>query len=43
MAQASTDLIATGVLDYRCRPETEERWRRTANQDDLADISKAAT
>jgi flagellar motility protein MotE (MotC chaperone) len=36
VAQASTDLIATGVLDYSVAPEAEE-------EDDLAAVFKSAT
>lgn len=42
IAQASTDLIATGVLDYSVAPDTEDGGA-PANQDDLAKVSKAAT
>ncbi|MDH5619512.1 MAG: hypothetical protein OEZ11_12905 [Gammaproteobacteria bacterium] len=42
IAQASTDLIATGVLDYSIAPDTEDGGA-PANQDDLAKVSKAAT
>ncbi len=41
VAQASTDLIATGVLDYSMAPEKEDG--DSANEDDSADVSKAAT
>ena len=41
VAQASTDLIATGVLDYSLAPEKEEKGE---NDDvDDPDMSKAAT
>ena len=36
VAQASTDLIATGVLDYSAAPDAEE-------EDDLAAVFKSAT
>ncbi len=41
VAQASTDLIATGVLDYSAAPEKEDG--DSANEDDPAKVSKAAT
>ena len=41
VAQASTDLIATGVLDYSAAPEKEDG--DSANEEESADISKAAT
>ena len=41
VAQASTDLIATGVLDYSTAPERKDG--DSANEDDSADVSKAAT
>ncbi len=41
VAQASTDLIATGVLDYSVAPEKEDG--DSANEDDSADVSKTAT
>ena len=41
VAQASTDLIATGVLDYSAAPEKEDG--DSANEDGSADVSKAAT
>ena len=37
VAQASTDMIATGILDYRLAPEQEETEQR------LADVDKTAT
>ena len=40
VAQASTDLIATGVLDYSMTPEKEDG--ESANEDDSADVSKTA-
>ncbi len=43
VAQASTDMIATGVLDYRLAPEQEEGEVESANEDDKADVSKTAT
>ena len=44
VAQASTDLIATGVLDYSIAPEKEKR-RKNDHVDDVddPDLSKAAT
>ena len=41
VAQASTDLIATGVLDYSVAPDVEDV--ESANEDDRVDVSKAAT
>ena len=43
VAQASTDMIATGVLDYRLAPDQEEGEVESANEDDKADVSKTAT
>ena len=40
VAQASTDMIATGVLDYSLAPDKEDG--ESANEED-ADVSKAAT
>jgi len=42
VAQASTDLIATGVLDYSMAPDTEDGGD-PANQDEPAEVSKTAT
>lgn len=42
VAQASTDLIATGVLDYSVAPEKEES-SDSANEDQVGHVSKAAT
>ena len=42
VAQASTDLIATGVLDYSLAPDKEDGGA-PANEDELAEVSKAAT
>ena len=42
VAQASTDLIATGVLDYSLAPDKEDGGD-PANEDDLAEASKTAT
>ena len=39
VAQASTDLLATGVLDYSVAPEGENE----DDDDDQSDIVKAAT
>jgi chromosome segregation ATPase len=41
VAQASTDLIATGVLDYSAVPQKEDG--DSANEDDSAEVSKIAT
>ena len=41
VAQASTDLIATGVLDYSLTPDKEERGG-SANEDVEAEVSKTA-
>ena len=43
VAQASTDMIATGVLDYRLAPEQEEEEQPSANEDESAGVSKTAT
>ena len=40
VAQASTDLIATGVLDYSLAPDAHEE---SENDDAAEDVSKAAT
>ena len=42
VAQASTDLIATGVLDYTV-PAEQEDGGGPANEDDPAEVSKTAT
>lgn len=42
VAQASTDLIATGVLDYSALPEQDD-GNNPANEDDPAKVSKTAT
>ena len=42
VAQASTDLIATGILDYSLTPEKEDGGD-SANEDEAADVSKTAT
>ena len=42
VAQASTDLIATGVLDYSLAPDTEDGGA-PANEDEPAEVSKTAT
>jgi len=42
VAQASTDLIATGVLDYSLTSEQED-GNDPANEDDSAEVSKTAT
>lgn len=41
VAQASTDLIATGVLDYSLAPDTEE-GSDSANEDVQAEVSNTA-
>jgi hypothetical protein len=41
VAQASTDLIATGVLDYSLAPDKEEGGD-SANEDVQAEVSKTA-
>ncbi len=41
VARASTDLLATGVLDYTAAPEKEDG--KSANEDDSAGVSKTAT
>ena len=43
VAQASTDMIATGVLDYALAPEVEESDDDDADLLDEADMTKAAT
>lgn len=43
VAQASSDLIATGVLDYSVAPDQEDGNTASANEDDSAGVSKAAT
>lgn len=43
VVQASSDLIATGVLDYSLAPDKEGGESESANQDDPADVTKAAT
>lgn len=45
VAQASTDLIATGVLDYSLTPEVEEAADGENDEDmlDASDMTKAAT
>lgn len=42
VAQASTDLIATGVLDYRLAPDAKDEGA-SANEEDSGDVSKTAT
>lgn len=41
VAQASTDMIATGVLDYSIAPDKEEA--ESANEDDQVGVGNAAT
>ena len=45
VAQASTDLIATGVLDYSLAPEVEEMADGENDEDmlDASDMTNAAT
>ncbi len=43
VAQASTDLIATGVLDYSLAPEAEESDNDDGDLLDESDMTKAAT
>lgn len=44
VAQASTDMMATGVLDYSMAPELEEGDKDESSDDiDESDLSKAAT
>ena len=45
VAQASTDLIATGVLDYSLAPEVEEAADGENDEDmlDASDMTKTAT
>jgi chromosome segregation ATPase len=43
VAQASTDMIATGVLDYSLAPEVEESDNDEENLLDESDMTKAAT
>lgn len=42
VAQASTDLIATGVLDYSISTEKDDS-DESANEDEAAEVSKLAT
>jgi len=42
VAQASTDLIATGILDYSVAPDKED-GATPANEEDVAKVSKTAT
>ena len=42
VAQASTDLIATGVLDYSLSPD-KKKDGESANEEDSGDLSSAAT
>ena len=42
VAQASTDLIATGVLDYSLAPDAEDK-PASANEEGSGDVSKTAT
>ena len=42
VVQASSDLIATGVLDYSLTPNKDDQEAESANEDDPADVSKTA-
>jgi chromosome segregation ATPase len=43
VVQASSDLIATGVLDYSLAPDKEDADAQSANEEDPADVSNTAT
>jgi hypothetical protein len=43
VAQASTDLIATGVLDYSVAPEKESEEQEEDDDLDTRGVSEAAT
>ena len=43
VVQASSDMIATGVLDYSLAPEKEEEDAESANEEDSADVTKTAS
>jgi chromosome segregation ATPase len=43
VAQASTDMIATGILDYRLAPDQDDEEQAPANEDGSADVIKTAT
>ena len=42
VAQASTDMIATGILDYSLAPDQDDEEQKPANEDESASISKTA-
>lgn len=42
VVQASSDLIATGVLDYSLTPDKEDEDTSPANEDETADATKSA-
>ena len=42
VAQASTDMIATGILDYSLAPDLDDEEQKPANEDESASISKTA-
>jgi chromosome segregation ATPase len=42
VAQASTDMIATGILDYRLSADQDDEERNPANEDESAGVSKTA-
>lgn len=42
VAQASTDMIATGILDYRLAPDQDDEEQKPANEDASAGVSKTA-
>ena len=43
VAQASTDLIATGVLDYSLTPDSEDESQNKNDDGEESDLTKAAT
>jgi len=43
VAQASTDMIATGILDYRLAPDQDDEEHMSANEDTTAGVTKTAT
>jgi chromosome segregation ATPase len=42
VAQASTDMIATGILDYGLTPDKDDEEQQPANEDESAGVSKTA-
>ena len=42
VAQASTDMIATGILDYRLSSDQDDEEQKPANEDESAGVSKTA-